>query len=187
MEILIILSGACIMAVLSRMAGGGFVYLPLGLDQHLYAVPYAFVGLLCTGSWWFFWLAYATAFLGKRTGHGQYMDLGTWSKEVEPETLDFIVEAIFGKDNYDSYWRDFFGLTITGLVVALGATIALIVSGNFLFALLILLGASLKSISYMIGWKVHKMFDHKSGTEIGELLTGFFAGLSLVYILLGIV
>jgi hypothetical protein len=177
----IILGLTIIMSVVSRMCGGGVVNLPFGLDQHIYAIPYALAGWFLGGVWGAV-VAYSFAFLGKRTGHGQYMDLGTWNKEVEPERVDFIVRWFFGKDTFDNPKRDFVGLCVTGGFVPLGLTLVAITTGNLVIALVALLGGLMKGISYLIGWKL----PFGKPTETGEWLTGAFCGLTLgiVYVIL---
>lgn len=189
------LTGALIFGYLSRMCGGAPPKLPLGLDQHLYAVPYALVtylalnvsgasvAIMAIGTF----LAYLGAFLGKRTGHGQYMDLGSWESKVDPERLDSVVRLFWGPDintledtSKGNYWRDFTGLVVTGFLVSIVASLALLFTGHLLLGLGVLLGGAAKGVAYMIGWKS----PIGKPTEIGEFLTGVFGGLPLVYALI---
>lgn len=178
--------------ILSRMNGGGFYDLPFGLDAHLYALPYAILGCIY-GGFFGFVLGYTFAFIGKRTGHGQYMDLGTWNKEVEPEKVDFLVQLAYGKDTYNNKWRDLFGLTLTGLLVAIGAGFVLIFTGHVFMGLGVLLGGSLKGIAYLIGWNCDDLLhnateDLREPTAMGEFLTGVFGGFPVILsIILGII
>lgn len=170
------------------MCGGSKPKLPLGLDQHLYAVPYAFIGYLLNPLW--IPLCYISAFLGKRTGHGQYMDLGRWLKKVTNERLDFIVKWFFGDDTFDNKDRDLCGLIITGVLTSFGTGVALLVSGHYLLALGILLTGAAKGPSYVIGWKYKDSFGklltkvHLEPTKIGEFFTGFFPGCVIVLTIL---
>ena len=154
------------------------------IKDWVYATPYGLIGILCfygygySTSFLAFLVCFLVAFLGKRTGHGQWMDLGTWDAPVSPESLDFLVFFILGKDSYKSYWRDFLGLTISGIFISLGCVISLLLINQYLLALLVLLGGALKSVSYAIGFKV---FKSKYPTEVGEFLTGFFAGIPIFY------
>jgi hypothetical protein len=192
------------------MAGGSPPKLPLGLDQWIYAIPYGAVSYLAASltPWMPLWgiigltlLGYATAFLGKRTGHGQYLDLGTWTRKITPEKLDFLVELVFGKDKNalednvkGNPNRDRFGLFVTGAVVASGCSIALMLSpGGIIPGLLVLLGGGAKAAAYTFGWSLDEKLKGTLGdklrphhlhepTGIGEYLTGFLGGLPLFFI-----
>ena len=178
--------------ILSRMCGGGFVKLPYGLDQWLYAFPFAILGYLSIG-WWGVLLAGIFAFLGKRTGHGQYMDLGSWTGIVKPERLDLIVKWFFGKDPNKTHQgagskvRDFFGLCVTGAFTALGASIALALGGHLWLSLIVFLGGAAKGVAYLVGWDAwwpemgHNLDEP---TEVGEFFCGFFAGVPLFFSIL---
>lgn len=189
------------------MCGGGLPKLPLGLDQWLYAIPYGVLGFLAllpligpigTPYPWWIWigpiLSYMGAFLGKRTGHGQWMDLGSFTGIIKPERLDFINRLFFGRDINETlvvkgnYWRDFIGLSISGLAVSLIASICLIIGGHIVAGLLVALGGFLKGFAYMIGWSVNGdsrtefLGEHlDEATELGEFLTGFFGGFPMFY------
>lgn len=169
-SILIVLCFAATGAVISRMCGGGKPKLPYGLDQFVYALPYAIFPvhfLLAV-------LSYAGGVLGKRTGHGQYFHLSAPRSACPPENderFDFIVRFFFGPDidgRKNRYWRNFFGMTLSGLWPVLVATIALVLSGYVLAALIVLIGGLLKAPAYAVSQK----FGY--GTEIGEYVTGAF-------------
>lgn len=187
--------------VLSRMCGGGYLDLPYGLDQWIYALPYGILGALCgilLGGWpfvvGFFIVSFAFAFLGKRTGHGSYMDLATWTKgNEEPERLDFIVRLFFGRDKFtadNQYQRDLFGLCVTGAFVTLGAVGCLIYTGHYILAPLVFLGGAAKGLAYIIGWSINpghvpnSQSELDEATEVGELLTGVFGGIPLMFSIL---
>jgi hypothetical protein len=187
----LILIGALLFGKLSRMCGGGSPRLPLGLDQWLYAVPYGVVAALAANLWVALGV-YLLAVLAKRTGHGQYMDLGTWNTPVKPERLDPVVSLFYGPDTFDNYWRDFCGLVVTGAAVSLGAFLTLLVTGTPLLAFGVLLGGMLKGVAYSIGWRFKESLTeyHVEPTACGEFLTGFFAGVPLalaLWVLLGVV
>lgn len=97
-----ILLGGLGYGYLSRMCGGAPPKLPLGLDQWLYAIPYGVVAYLAVANPSVAIaaavLSYFGAFLGKRTGHGQWFSLGEVVKAIEPEKLDFVATAFFGED-----------------------------------------------------------------------------------------
>lgn len=165
---------------ISRMCGGGKPKLPLGLDQWLYALPYGaltFYALLSTVQPfspypWYIWAlsitAYLGAFLGKRTGHGGFMDLGTWTKPRGDERLEFIIKRWYGR--ISEYAYDFLGLAITGLSTSLFAA-AIIFTQSPLAALALLCGGALKAAAYAIGWKQPWI----QPTVFGEVFTGVFA------------
>lgn len=188
------------------MAGGGWPKLPYGLDQHIYALPYAILGGIMTwtvgmnpfgilaGSA----LSYATAFLAKRTGHGQYF-LPFSAQRVEAERLDFLVKLAFGRDprvvpsnfpldvlrrNITSYGerklflRNIFGMFVTGFGVGLGAMAIALYTGYYVVAGLLALSTAAKALSYYIGYLVTK--DPNRRTFFGEIITGVLGGIGLV-------
>ena len=181
---------------LSRMCGGMKPKLSWGLDQWIYALPY---GALPTVALWALnpfvaaglgFLSYAGAFLGKRTGHGGWMDLGTWLKERSDERLEFVGKFIRGK--IPEYWYDAIMLSVSGVAVSLVASASIAVV-NPLAALPTLIGGPLKPLPYMLGWKLHpkgespsKIHELDEATEVGEAGTGFlgYLGLGLSAILL---
>lgn len=147
------------------MCGGGWPKLPAGLDQWLYALPY---GLLCLplGPWAI--LAYAGAFLGKRTGHGNFMDLGRWTKPAKPERLEFLIDHL--KVRLPAFWYDAAGLALTGIAVTIIPGIILAFHHPAAGAILALSGAT-KAPAYMIG---------RGSTERGEFMTGILAAIFLI-------
>lgn len=179
-------------ALLSRISGGMKPTLPGKLAQCLYSLLY-FAAPLCLGfAWPWSVLAGGMAFVGKITGHGQYMDLGSWLLKTSPERVDFIVKWIFGDDpnvtqttilQPGNYWRDFFGLAVTGMLCAFGLFLALCFHGLFVPAFVVLAGGAAKSLAYDAGWKsggfsLIKTLDKP--TELGEALTGFFGWGSII-------
>ncbi len=156
---------------ISRMAGGGWPKLPFGLDQHLYAIPYAAVCYPIAG-WWCA-AAYVGAFLGKRTGHGGYIDLGT-SEKVRHHRADIFLEALRGK--IPEYWYDFIGLIITGIAVTLIPGLAVAVHSSLLWGSVLILSGALKAPAYAIGWRmdVFNKGPLDEPTAQGEFFTGFF-------------
>jgi len=193
--IFLTLGFSLLFAKLSRMAGGGAPKLPLGLDQWIYAIPYG-VAAGFVGTYIEIFVSFALAFLGKRLGHGQYFDLGMWTRTTTAEKIDFIVRIFYGKDINTiqdnvagNPKRDLFGLSLTGLVVGLGLGITLIINGAILFGILVLLAATAKGYAYYI-CKHHEItvrkvlsaigikFDEEHGhTEPAEWVTGFIGGL----------
>lgn len=199
MEILIALAVVLFSFIggfLSRMCGGMRPKLPWGLDQWLYALPY---GLLPGAALWALnpyvavvlgLLSYAGALLGKRTGHGGGLDLGTWTRPRDDERLEFLIKPLHGK--IPEYWYDVLLLAITGLAVSLVASVSIAVV-NPLAAIPTLVGGLLKPLPYMLGWKLHpksespsKVKELDEATEVGEAGTGLlgYLGLGLSAVLL---
>jgi hypothetical protein len=166
---------ALVGAVVYRIRGGLSPWMPRPVDQLIFALPYAVIAAKehNRSTWWFFGVLIITT-IALMPGHGQYMDLGTWNAPVDPERLDFIVQLFFGDDNYNNYWRDFFGLAVTGLVVTLPAAISLYKKP--VLAILLFLSGALKAVAYGLSWYLG--FE----TEGGEYLTGLFLWLSAGYV-----
>lgn len=176
-----LLSFALLGGWISRMCGGGPPKLPLGLDQWIYALPYGACGVAVMASGaveaeaLFLLLPYFGAFLGKRTGHGGGIDLGTSPRIREPEALEFIIKPLHGR--IPEYWYDALLLAVTGLAVTIlaGLVVAL---ADPLAGLAVALSGALKAPAYKIG---RAIYPHGRGrgipelneaTAIGEFLTG---------------
>lgn len=190
-------------ARVSRMCGGGAPKLPYGLDQHIFALPWGAVGLIL-GIWFVdlsfymipsyvttFVIAYGSAFLGKRIGHGQYFDLATSLKHITAEKIDFLLRPFFGKDaattgnpENSSYIRDLVGLSLTGTVVSLGISILAFIAGHYLFFTILLLTSTAKGVVYAVCRKYPNLFQsgletigaeftHDKETEIAEFVNGY--------------
>lgn len=176
---------------LSRMCGGGPPKLPWGLDQWLYAIPYALIAmpvLLPFAAWVgisekhrkyvpaILLFPFAGAFAGKRTGHGNGIDVGRMPRGKD-EALEFIIKPLHGK--IPEYWYDVLLLSVTGLAVPIlaGAIVAFI---NPLAGLFLALSGLTKGPAYMIGYAIYPTGAGKGipylneATAIGEFLTGFF-------------
>ncbi len=97
------------------------------------------------------------------TGHGNFMDLGTWAWPSDPEKLEFLIAWM-----KPGYWHDFTGLAITGLVVTLPMGLVL------LDWRIVLLGL-LKGPCYALARVLNKTYP----IELGEILTGAVYGLAL--------
>lgn len=186
-----------IWAKLSRMCGGGNPKLPFGLDQHIYATPYLLLSVLINpviafNSCLLHFFSYFTALLGKRQGHGQYFDLGKWTKKIKAEKIDPIVRLFFGKDPNTindnvpgNKNRDKFGLTLTGIVCGMGISVAAFLSGFIAMGIIYLVFSSTKGIIYWFSDKYnHQLNDiflelgipldeKDSYTEKAEWINGF--------------
>jgi len=176
LTVLGILMFALLGGFVSRMCGGMPPKLPWGLDQHIYAAPYAFV------VWPVSWIAsvasYVGAFLGKRTGHGNGIDAGHVPHPSDDEKLEFLIKWLHGR--IPEYWYDILLLSITGFAVTLVAGVCLLFV-NPLAGTVIALSGLTKGFAYMVGWFVYPNGSSKNAykelneaTEIGEFLTGFF-------------
>lgn len=207
--ILLLILLTLLFAWVSRMCGGGWPSLPWGLDQWVYALPYGLFSLwACLQSSMslllillLFSLAYFGAFAAKRTGHGQYIDLGSWVRKIVGERLDFILDWFFDEDPNEvadnvkgSYWRDVAGQALTGFAVSLACGVVIATVSDLLIGVLIAFSGLLKAPAYMVGWMIFpngKDDDDKDeeldeATELGEFFTGLFcigALAALFYIL----
>lgn len=169
-EIACSFTAALVWGWVSRMCGGGKPHIGKIPENMFYALPHGILGYVALG-WWGIPLAFGFAWLGKATGHGQYFDLGT-SPVDQPEKMDFIVRWIMGPDRKPSELRDYVGMCVSGMLIALGSVIALGIGGHILFAALVLCGGAFKGAAYEIG----KLAAKPTGiryNEIGEYLTGF--------------
>ncbi len=108
----------------------------------------------------------------KSTGHGNFMDLGSWDKPTDPETLEFLIAPL--REVLSGYWYDFTGLAVIGLLGSIPYAVA-IYKLSIKASVIILAGGALKSVAYAIGWVTSTQYP----TEVGELLTGLFVGISL--------
>lgn len=189
--------------LISRDCGSHKPIIPFGLSQAVYAAPYgviAFLGLLSTVQpigypypyhlWALTLLAYVGAFLGKRTGHGGGIDLGTWKEPRDDERLEFLIKPF--KRFISDYAYDALLLGITGLVVSIVSGVVLGIGGHIMAGVILALSGCTKAIAYAIGWRVYPKGSGKGirhldeATAIGEFLTGFFAFgiLGIVYYLI---
>jgi len=166
-------------AVIYRIRGGLVPAFPRPMDQLLFALPYGAIAYKASNrNKIVFGIVMVLTMAACATGHGAYMDLGRWTQAVSPESLDFIVSWFFGADNFHNFWRDGFGLALTGLVVTLPAGLFLLYNAVFEFkysylkpkllipSIALTLSGALKFPAYYIGWELF------GGTEGGEFLTG---------------
>lgn len=167
------------MAWTSRMCGGGWPKLPLGLDQWLHCLPY--IALLWPLTGWWAVLPYLGAVIGKRFGHGAWMDLGRSHKTYSRERLDIFIEWLRPYLSIEKY--DFLGLILSGVFITLFPSLALIFTGHYTAAFVVLISGMFKSFAYYTGWNWPDYKDYPEEldepTEIGELLTGLFCGIGV--------
>lgn len=161
------------------MNGGGLnykIFYPinkLSLEAFILAAPTL---LFYPINIWLVLVSYMILFLSIRLGHGQYMDLGDWRGRVEPEKIDFLIEPLFDTDPnvleddaQGSYWRDLFGLTLTGTIGIIPICTLLAWNGAMYSCIAIAIGGTLKGIGYAIGKLITKEY-----TVVGEWLRGMF-------------
>ena len=171
------ISLAILGAVIYRIRGGLAPAMPRPMDQLLFALPYACIAYKITGrNLWAFLGVLALTTVALSSGHGDYMDLATWNKPTDPERLDFIVHWFFGADNFNDFWRDAFGLAVTGLAVTLPCSAMLLAHRRYALSAMLFLSGALKFPAYYLGWELF------GGTEAGEYLTGFFLWGSAVFV-----
>lgn len=176
------------MAWVSRMAGGGWPKLPLGLDQWLYSLPYA--ALLAPLTGWYSVLGYLGAVGGKRTGHGTGISLKEpFKSDWKPEKLEYLV--VWLKDKISVYAYKSLVLAVTGVGTVIVSCVLLALYGEILAALVLFISGAMKAPAYMIGWEIFpdggdSRFDGSildqlnEATEVGEFLTGLFGGIGVV-------
>jgi len=170
----LILPLAALGAYLYRLRGGGpGPKLPRPLDQILFSsFPCIILPLLCMlgthHTSWPWWLAFALssvwAVAWECSGHGGFMDLGTWLKARSDELIEFLIKPLHGK--ISEYWYDALGITLTGLIVTLAPGIFIIATGGVAGGVLLALSGALKGPGYMLGWKLF------GGTGAGEWISG---------------
>jgi hypothetical protein len=171
-EIGIIVAATAIGALIFRMRGGLGPKLPRPIEQLLFSLPYGGITYLVTENWYIAAVVLALTTITVLKGHGNNMDLGTWTEDAEHEWY----EKYTGYHKLDpqspgttkEYWYDVGGMAISGLTYTIPAGIATL---NPFIAL----SGALKAPAYIIGWWVN-------GTELGEWLTGAFLWGSLATI-----
>ncbi len=155
-------------AFLNRLRGAAWAikrFAPRPIPQVLLALPYALACMPPSGSWVAVPIVLVLTALAWSTGHGGFIDLGSWAKPRGDERLEFVIRSLRG--HMPDYLYDALGLTVTGLAVTIPAGIAL---ANPALAL----SGALKAPAYMLGWAL-PVSDH---TAMAEWLTGallFFA------------
>lgn len=193
------------MAHVSRMCGGAGPNLG-GLDQIIYALPFAVVtfalllptvqSLLYPYPWYIWYLpaiAGATAFIGKRLGHGRGISLFD-PLRGDPERVEIVIRWLIP---YLPTWA------YKCLILALCEAV---VWAGISFALTpwLMLAAFIRPVAYLIGWVIWAYAENKGHirrtqtaknksvkhisclpdylgvhTAIGEFLTGAFTGAML--------
>lgn len=173
-------------AIYGRIDGGGILKVNEWVERTLVMSFFVLACAPFVSSWS---LVALLGMFGIATGHGQYF-LDRKPKYIEPEKLDFLVEACMGKDprtasafkalpegaqsivmeinKYGSarlYWRNVVGLFFTGSLVGLPAALLLLASGWAVGAVLLLTGVC-KALSYVVSYALTEK------TELAEYLNG---------------
>jgi len=159
-------------AIYGRIDGGGVLKTKEIIERLL--VMFAFV-LACSlyVDFWAFFVIIAIFFAF--TGHGQYfLDRQLVGQKERVERVDFIVKWIFGKDwreNYSKkhkftkeetekyyseirkklYWRNVFGMFLTGSLVGLPSGFIMLAIGQYIPAMLFFSTGIAKALAYMAG------------------------------------
>jgi hypothetical protein len=186
--------------ILSRAHGGqeiegkvGEIIDNLSLEAFLLSLPLIPICLLAIPFGWWSLLAipaYAASVFMIRTGHGQYMDMGTWKKIIKPERIDFLVEIFFGPDPNEfeegkgNYWRDFFGLSLQGFLGVLPTSIILICFGNIFACIPLLICGTLKGVAYALSKNI--TIDTEKAEGLRGIFLGLGYGLTIALLLIGI-
>jgi hypothetical protein len=171
---LLILAAMCGLAVY-RLRGSDDSP-PRPIMQLTFCLPYALIALLSVSSTHglisgvgcgiVVWIASTLAI---STGHGNFQDLGTWLKPTSSETMEFIIR--WAKPLLPGFWYDGLGLALIGLLVTIPCGLAV-------QSWCVALSGALEAPAYIIGYLLTKKQTVKwqgmAGTEIGEMLTGFF-------------
>lgn len=157
-------------ALISRAHGAG--WLPKVALSILWALPFGVMPIYYFNDIAFgvslALIAVGLSALGKSTGHGGWMDLGSWEKPRSKERMEFIIKPLHG--DMQEYWYDVLGMCLKGFLSVSGAIIAMGFI-NPLFSVIMSVGGLLCGLAYMIGWAVYP----KQATVIGEVLKGVFA------------
>lgn len=176
-------------AVWGRVDGGGVAKVSEWVERFFVMIGFVMSCSLFAGFWSFM---VATGVVGIATGHGQYF-LNRAIKPISPERFDFVVRWVFGEDPRTSeafkkmgqdrrekaveaygmtrlYWRNVFGMFITGSLVGIPAFVLTMVFGK-LYGVFFLLTGVVKALAYMIAWKFFK------STEPAEYINGGGRGL----------
>jgi len=163
--------------ILGRMKGGLAPALPRPMDQLLFALPFAAIAYkLSERNVWCFVCVLVLTTLALTTGHGNFFDLGRVNYPVKPETLEFIVHWFFGPDTFDNFWRDGFGLAVTGLAVTLPCSLFIAIHKRYALSVILFLSGALKFPAYYLGWELF------GGTEGGEYIYGGLAWGSAIWV-----
>lgn len=185
-------------AVLGRIDGGGIIKMKEWLERLL--IMGFFVMAASTFAGWFGLLA-AIGVFGIATGHGQYfLNRAIKPIEPEKldaivrlffgddprtnEKYNYIRGKIFSENDipklreeiaayglHKLYWRNVFGMVVTGSVVGLPAALLAILYGQWYAAALFSMTGVLKAIAYMLGWHL------RHSTVVAEYINGGLRGL----------
>lgn len=171
------------LAIISRWHGSHYK-VPKQLKNLGWALPFAIVTWFVTYNWITSTTVLVTCMIGKTLGHGAGIDLGTSTKPRAIEKAEYLIVWLRGK--IPEYWYDVLFMSISGLLAVAGCALAIGCTNSFA-GFLIAMGGAAKGAAYMFGWSIYPKGTGKGiheeldeATEIGEFLTGTFAGLGLL-------
>lgn len=186
-------------AVYGRLDGGGFAKVSEWVERSLIMFFFVLACAPFAGLWAF--LAYAGV-VGIATGHGQYfLNRKLVGQSEHKESTNFIVTWLFGKDWREDfhpehvftpeqkvfyerdikpklYWRNVFGMFVTGALVGIPALVISLCFGQFLAASIFALTGAAKAIAYIIGYEVWK------STEPAEYINGALRNVICITVIL---
>ena len=173
---MVVVLSAIIGSLLSAWHGGAFnTNTPKVLKNILWALPFAFVVFTAFHGWVAYlcaFVAFALCAAGKATGHGGWIDVGTWLKPREDERLEFLIRWLH--DDIQEKHYDLLGLMLLGFTAVSGAALTLAFV-NIRASLIIALGGIMKGAAYKIGWWMFPDNAKGRATRTGEVLAGAFA------------
>lgn len=175
------------MGAVSRLIGSGSVPKLVGKLAFavLATIPFPIISYLTLGSAFALWYVYTGVFVLTailcNMGHADFFY--TW-KGIRDQFLSpvaaFIYKKLFGSPVDRTNWRyDAIGMTLVGMSATLPAAIGFAIYGQFIGALMCLIGGGLKSVAYGSGL-ADDVKTRANYTEDGEWRRGWFAGASII-------
>ena len=173
--------------LLGRWHGGGFFKAPKQVKSLIWALPFAFCAVVILKSVEApTWVQITVPLLvligdmiGLNTGHGGFMDFGTWLLARGKEKLEFIIFWLRGKVTERVY--DALGLVVIGTARNLSPALFMVFFNPLASLVLIISGALSHVLGYWIGWTVYpegqRVADSKfkqnfdEATEWGEFIS----------------
>lgn len=147
--------------------------LPYALAVVLYWLPYSEPVAFGLGL-----LSFTASLLAQLTGHGNFQDLGHFTKPTSSEKVEFLIKWL--KPHLPAYWYDVTGSALIGLLITL-------MPGALMASPFVSLSGALMAPAYMIGWylwdhdvNLYKYIHEKlypfidAPTAIGEYMSGVF-------------
>lgn len=173
--------------LIGRWHGGGFFKAPKQLMALIWALPFSLCAVIILKAEhapiWVQIVAPLLVLIGDmialNTGHGGFMDWGTWLLKRSKEKLEFFIAGLRGKISERLY--DALGLVVIGTARNLAPALFMVFFSPLASLVLIISGALSHVAGYWIGWSVHpdgqKIADSKfkqnfdEATEWGEFIS----------------